>query len=89
MSFPILRRAALYVRVSASDQTTGNQERELNAIAARMGCTSHRSKSDLRLNCVAIQGHSTSRGYGTPSNRAFPAFPDRRADRALRSQGCL
>jgi DNA invertase Pin-like site-specific DNA recombinase len=31
------RRVALYVRVSTADQTTENQERELTAIAARMG----------------------------------------------------
>ncbi len=32
-----MRRVALYVRVSTADQTTENQERELSAIAARMG----------------------------------------------------
>ena len=32
-----MRRVALYVRVSTADQTTENQERELTAIAARMG----------------------------------------------------
>ena len=32
-----MRRVALYVRVSTADQTTENQERELIAIAARMG----------------------------------------------------
>jgi DNA invertase Pin-like site-specific DNA recombinase len=30
-------RAALYLRVSTTDQTTANQERELRAVAARMG----------------------------------------------------
>ena len=33
-----MRRVALYVRVSTADQTIENQERELTAIAARMGC---------------------------------------------------
>src|SRR5437763_1441780 len=32
------RRAALYLRVSTAEQTTDNQERELRAAAARMGC---------------------------------------------------
>jgi DNA invertase Pin-like site-specific DNA recombinase len=31
-------RAAFYLRVSTVDQTTANQERELRAVAARMGC---------------------------------------------------
>jgi DNA invertase Pin-like site-specific DNA recombinase len=34
----IMKRAVLYLRVSTVDQTTANQERELRAIAARMGC---------------------------------------------------
>jgi DNA invertase Pin-like site-specific DNA recombinase len=34
-----MRPAAIYVRVSTDQQTTENQERELRAIAARMGCT--------------------------------------------------
>jgi len=33
-----MRRAALYLRVSTTDQTTANQERELREVAARMGC---------------------------------------------------
>ena len=33
-----MKRAVLYLRVSTSDQTTANQERELREIAARMGC---------------------------------------------------
>ena len=33
-----MRRAVLYLRVSTVDQTTANQERELRAIADRMGC---------------------------------------------------
>ena len=32
-----MKRAVLYLRVSTIDQTTANQERELQAIAARMG----------------------------------------------------
>jgi DNA invertase Pin-like site-specific DNA recombinase len=32
-----MKRAALYVRVSTHDQTTDNQERELRAVADRMG----------------------------------------------------
>ena len=32
-----MKRVALYLRVSTSDQTTDNQERELHAAAARMG----------------------------------------------------
>ena len=34
----LMRRAALYLRVSTLEQTTVNQERELRAVAARMGC---------------------------------------------------
>jgi DNA invertase Pin-like site-specific DNA recombinase len=33
-----MKRAVLYLRVSTVDQTTANQERELRAIAGRMGC---------------------------------------------------
>jgi DNA invertase Pin-like site-specific DNA recombinase len=33
-----MKRAVLYLRVSTLDQTTANQERELRAIADRMGC---------------------------------------------------
>ena len=33
-----MRRAALYLRVSTTEQTTANQERELREVAARMGC---------------------------------------------------
>ena len=33
-----MNRAVLYLRVSTRDQTTANQERELRAIAGRMGC---------------------------------------------------
>jgi DNA invertase Pin-like site-specific DNA recombinase len=33
-----MRRAAVYLRVSTQDQTTANQERELRAVASRMGC---------------------------------------------------
>jgi DNA invertase Pin-like site-specific DNA recombinase len=32
------KRAALYLRVSTLDQTTVNQERELRAVASRIGC---------------------------------------------------
>jgi len=33
-----MRRAAVYLRVSALDQTTANQKRELRAVAERVGC---------------------------------------------------
>src|SRR5207247_1398601 len=33
-----MRRAAVYLRVSTLDQTTANQERELQEVAGRMGC---------------------------------------------------
>jgi DNA invertase Pin-like site-specific DNA recombinase len=33
-----MKRAVLYLRVSTVDQTTANQERELRAVANRMGC---------------------------------------------------
>ena len=33
-----MKRAVLYLRVSTQDQTTANQERELQEIASRMGC---------------------------------------------------
>jgi DNA invertase Pin-like site-specific DNA recombinase len=32
-----MREAAIYLRVSTQDQTTANQERELRAVAERMG----------------------------------------------------
>jgi DNA invertase Pin-like site-specific DNA recombinase len=38
LSGPSMRRAVFYLRVSTQDQTTANQERELRAIAERMGC---------------------------------------------------
>src|SRR4051812_37559602 len=31
-------RVAIYLRVSTTDQTTANQERELRVVAERMGC---------------------------------------------------
>jgi DNA invertase Pin-like site-specific DNA recombinase len=34
----LMRRAALYLRVSTLDQTTANQERELRTVADRLGC---------------------------------------------------
>ncbi len=33
-----MKRAVLYLRVSTTEQTTANQERELREIASRMGC---------------------------------------------------
>ena len=33
-----MKRAALYLRVSTTEQATANQERELHEIATRMGC---------------------------------------------------
>ena len=33
-----MKRAVLYLRVSTTDQTTANQERELREVASRMGC---------------------------------------------------
>ena len=33
-----MKRAAVYLRVSTLDQTTSNQERELRAVARRIGC---------------------------------------------------
>ena len=33
-----MKRAVLYLRVSTTDQTTANQERELRELAGRMGC---------------------------------------------------
>ena len=33
-----MKRAVLYLRVSTTDQTTANQERELREVADRMGC---------------------------------------------------
>jgi DNA invertase Pin-like site-specific DNA recombinase len=32
------QRVAIYLRVSTTEQTTANQERELRAVASRMGC---------------------------------------------------
>jgi DNA invertase Pin-like site-specific DNA recombinase len=37
MGFP-MKRAVLYLRVSTTDQTTANQERDLREVADRMGC---------------------------------------------------
>jgi DNA invertase Pin-like site-specific DNA recombinase len=34
----IMRRAAIYVRVSTNEQTTQNQERELRLVADKIGC---------------------------------------------------
>ena len=34
----LMKRAVLYLRVSTTDQTTANQERELREVASRMGC---------------------------------------------------
>ena len=33
-----MKRAVLYLRVSTTEQTTANQERELREVASRMGC---------------------------------------------------
>ncbi len=33
-----MKRAVLYLRVSTTDETTANQERELREVASRMGC---------------------------------------------------
>ncbi|MGB8629218.1 MAG: recombinase family protein, partial [Xanthobacteraceae bacterium] len=33
-----MKRAVLYLRVSTTDQTTANQERELREVASRVGC---------------------------------------------------
>jgi DNA invertase Pin-like site-specific DNA recombinase len=33
-----MKRAVLYLRVSTTDQTTANQERELREVSSRMGC---------------------------------------------------
>ena len=33
-----MKRAALYLRVSTTDQTTANQQRELREVAVRIGC---------------------------------------------------
>jgi hypothetical protein len=42
-----MKRAVLYLRVSARDQTTANQEHELREIAGRMGCKPAMSWSDV------------------------------------------
>src|SRR5215472_7344696 len=34
----LMKRAVLYLRVSTTDQTTANQERELREVSSRMGC---------------------------------------------------
>jgi DNA invertase Pin-like site-specific DNA recombinase len=41
-----MRRAALYLRVSTTGQTTENQERELRAVSARMACDITKVYSD-------------------------------------------
>src|SRR5262249_48968033 len=41
-----MKRAVLYLRVSTTEQTTANQERELREIAARMGCEAVRVYRD-------------------------------------------
>jgi DNA invertase Pin-like site-specific DNA recombinase len=52
-----MKRAVLYLRVSTIDQTTANQERELRAIANRMGCEIVRIYKDQ---ASAVQRAATS-----------------------------
>jgi DNA invertase Pin-like site-specific DNA recombinase len=54
------RRAAVYLRVSTQDQTTANQERELRAVAERMGC-----------DVVVYKDHGISGAKGRDKRPAF------------------
>jgi DNA invertase Pin-like site-specific DNA recombinase len=58
-----MRRAAVYLRVSTIDQTTANQERELRAVAERMGC-------DVRV----YRDHGVSGAKGRNGRPQFDAM---------------
>jgi DNA invertase Pin-like site-specific DNA recombinase len=59
-----MRRAVLYLRVSTVEQTTANQERELRAIAGRMGCEIRKVYKD----------HGVSGAKGRDRRPAFDAL---------------
>src|SRR5712691_5314551 len=59
-----MRRAAVYLRVSALDQTTANQKRELRAVAERVGCEVVRVYRD----------HGISGAKGRDKRPAFDAL---------------
>ena len=69
-----LKQAALYLRVSTLDQTTVNQERELRAVASRIGCEIVKVYKD----------HGISGAKGRDKRPAFDALcrdaPQRRFD---------
>jgi DNA invertase Pin-like site-specific DNA recombinase len=55
-----MRHAAVYLRVSTQDQTTANQERELRAVAERIGCA-----------VTVYQDHGISGAKGRDKRPAF------------------
>src|SRR5215831_12333485 len=59
-----MRKAVIYTRVSTQDQTTANQERELRAVAERMGCEVVRVYTD----------HGISGAKGRNGRPAFDAM---------------
>jgi DNA invertase Pin-like site-specific DNA recombinase len=61
-----MRKAAIYLRVSTQDQTTANQERELRAVAERMGIE---TKNRLQEPLAAIWSRYGSLGR----SGAYPA----------------
>src|SRR6516162_3850197 len=64
-------RAALYLRVSTTDQTTANQEHELRAAAKRMGHT-------------IVETYSDSGVSGSKGRNGRPAFDQLHRDAARR-----
>jgi DNA invertase Pin-like site-specific DNA recombinase len=59
-----MKRAVLYLRVSTTEQTTANQERELREIAGRMGCEIVKAYKD----------HGISGAKGRDKRPAFDAM---------------
>ena len=50
-----MKRAVLYLRVSTTDQTTANQERELREVASRMGCEIVRVYKDHGIGFIRLR----------------------------------
>ena len=75
-----MRRAALYLRVSTTDQTTANQERELREVAARMGCEvvkvykDHGISGSRRLHAGCRSGSISASPKLIPEDGSAPGF---------------
>jgi DNA invertase Pin-like site-specific DNA recombinase len=63
-------RAALYLRVSTTDQTTENQERELRGAADRLGHVSSRST----VTTASVVGRDARSGRLSTSSTGMPRF---------------